>query len=462
MVPMQTGPTFRAFVPADGQALVHQNPTARTGLRGVRRRYGDDRLASLYRFASQEGQEPAPTRSAAALGELVVLEQVGRLQRFMRAGVVLADQRPRGLVVEVLTSPAHLLVRFGQQLHGRASAVTSRDASRHPTLRSLQAHLPDPNDAGGRDGLSVGQGRKGRRTEINPGLLARERQRLDGYIGTRAAGIPPVCFPPNRHRCGRAFEGPTPPHRNPTDLGKDQEPVVQRGPVAALFVGEAVVAGARSDTRLAPRLASLHAAEECLKRPIQAAQHVLQDLRVDILVFGPCLLDRRQVGALACQRDADTAPAPGFSALRQSSIGEFPTPPQDNRHRPFLLGSRDELVLEGLAQSGRFHITLFCLIGTPAARGEGPSSPGSSQGAFWPLAVNWDEDGRSHSTADDLVSWTPGPGGRPDWRTSRAAWGLPEWRLGRSAQDHGGSGRGVRRRQRAAVRLVRPRIGGSR
>jgi hypothetical protein len=124
MVPMQTGPTFRACVPADGHALVHQHTTARTGVRGVRRRYGDDRLPRRYRFARQEGQEPAPTRIAAALGELVVLDQVGRRQLFRLDGVVLADQRQRGLVVEVLTSPAHLLVRFGQQLHGLASAVT--------------------------------------------------------------------------------------------------------------------------------------------------------------------------------------------------------------------------------------------------------------------------------------------------------------------------------------------------
>src|SRR5262249_1034199 len=110
MVPMQTGPAVRAEVPTDGQTFVHQDAAARTGLRGERRRHGYDRLPSLTRFERQDGQKCTPARIADALGEGMVPDHVGRLQLFVIDGVVLADQRQRGLAVEVRPRPAYVLM----------------------------------------------------------------------------------------------------------------------------------------------------------------------------------------------------------------------------------------------------------------------------------------------------------------------------------------------------------------
>src|SRR5215469_12119377 len=83
LVPMQTLSTLRAFVPTHGQALVDEDTTTRTSLRGERRRHAYHCLPSLYRFARQDGQETAPARVADTLGEQVVLDQVGRLHVFV-------------------------------------------------------------------------------------------------------------------------------------------------------------------------------------------------------------------------------------------------------------------------------------------------------------------------------------------------------------------------------------------
>src|SRR5215831_6992128 len=107
MVPMQTGPTVRALMPPDGETFLQQHTAARTGLRGERRRHGYDRLPSLYRFERQDGQEPTPARIADALGEVVILDQVGRLQLFVIDRVALAHQRQGRLMVEVLPRPSH-------------------------------------------------------------------------------------------------------------------------------------------------------------------------------------------------------------------------------------------------------------------------------------------------------------------------------------------------------------------
>src|SRR5690348_15022759 len=109
---------------------------------------------------------------------------------------------------------------------------------------------------------------------------------------------------------------------------------------------------------------------------------------VDVLVFGPRLLDLGQLSALASNRNAHRAHAPGFPALLQRGVVEFAAPAQDKRQRPFLLGSGLEFVFECFAHSKLFHVTLFCLAGTKPARREVHSSPGSRRGACWPISVS--------------------------------------------------------------------------
>jgi hypothetical protein len=49
-----------------------------------------------------------------ALGEMVILDHVGRLQIFMIDRVIGAYQRQRRLMVEVLSLASHRLMRLGE------------------------------------------------------------------------------------------------------------------------------------------------------------------------------------------------------------------------------------------------------------------------------------------------------------------------------------------------------------
>jgi hypothetical protein len=244
VVPLQAGATLGARVPANGEALVDQHTTAntRTGLRGERRQHGDDCLASCCRFARQDAQKPTPAGIAAALGELVVLEQVGRLQGFVRERVVPSHERHCCRVMEVRSRPPHLLVRFGQQLHCLAAPMTALLATRDAPLRSLEVPFRDAEDARIGDLAAIGQGGKRVQAQVDAGLLARARQGMTRHVGARARDIPPVCFPTQCDRLGGALQGAGPAHHHPPDLRKDEGAVLQAGAVAELLAGAAVEA----------------------------------------------------------------------------------------------------------------------------------------------------------------------------------------------------------------------------
>jgi hypothetical protein len=89
-------------------------------------------------------------------------------------------------------------------------------------------------------------------------------------------------------------------------------------------------------------------------------QHLLQDLRVEVAVLGPDLLDSRQLRRLHGEGHADAAVLPRGFALVQASVVEFAAAPQDALQRPFLLGRWQQLVLEGLAHALLVHMHLFC------------------------------------------------------------------------------------------------------
>src|SRR5262249_20851465 len=79
------------------------------------------RFPAVAALRAHDAQECAPPHLADALGEVVVLEQVGRLHVLVIERVVRANER--GLVVEVLALALHLLMRFGAQRHRLAAPV---------------------------------------------------------------------------------------------------------------------------------------------------------------------------------------------------------------------------------------------------------------------------------------------------------------------------------------------------
>src|SRR5690242_15284508 len=101
MVPLQACAAVRARAPTDRQTFPRQDATARTSLAGERRIDRFHSLPGSSRLESEDAQELRPPPVADALGEVVILDHVGRLQIFMCNGVVDARQRAGFLVVKV-------------------------------------------------------------------------------------------------------------------------------------------------------------------------------------------------------------------------------------------------------------------------------------------------------------------------------------------------------------------------
>jgi hypothetical protein len=101
-------------MPADGEAVGDQHAAARAPLAGGGRRHGDYSLPGACCLESEVAQERRPPRITDTLGEMVVLEQSGRLQVFVVDRVVGTDQRQRCLVVKILPLSLHLLMRLGE------------------------------------------------------------------------------------------------------------------------------------------------------------------------------------------------------------------------------------------------------------------------------------------------------------------------------------------------------------
>src|SRR5262249_50465120 len=144
----------------------------------------------------------------------------------------------------------------------------------------------------------------------------------------------------NRDGLGRADERATPAHGHPPDFGEDEKAVVQpRTPmVSNLGIGEGVVSSAALKTRKARRLARLYPPEKGLIGALDAQQHVLQDLGVDLCILWAGRLQVGKFRLLLVVAGTRALPAlpPGL-ALLQGAVVERPTAPQDRLQR-LLLG----------------------------------------------------------------------------------------------------------------------------
>jgi hypothetical protein len=75
----------------------------------------------------------------------------------------------------------------------------------------------------------------------------------------------------------------------------------------------------------------------------------LDILPLAVTIFGPHVLDVRQLGALGGYRATDLTLLPRYFAFLKRSIAEFTAATQDERHRSLLFKRRLGRVLEGFA-----------------------------------------------------------------------------------------------------------------
>ena len=120
-------------MPADGRPFIDYHATPATALRRGGGIDGDYPATGACCLVRQDDEEGAPPRVTHRLGQMVMLHQVGGLEVLVTDRVVLAYQRQRRLVVEVLSLASHPLMRLGQQGH--------RLAPRHTSVRGLEGAL---------------------------------------------------------------------------------------------------------------------------------------------------------------------------------------------------------------------------------------------------------------------------------------------------------------------------------
>src|SRR5262249_41226501 len=96
----------------------HSTPTSFLRAQGVK-----TQVKSIYCFERKDAQETTPSRIGDALGKMVVLEQVGRLQVLEIDRIVLTHELKCRFVLEVLALALHLLMCFGEQFHRLAPPI---------------------------------------------------------------------------------------------------------------------------------------------------------------------------------------------------------------------------------------------------------------------------------------------------------------------------------------------------
>jgi hypothetical protein len=94
----------------------------------------------------------------------------------------------------------------------------------------------------------------------------------------------------------------------------------------------------------------LDPSEEGCKGTIQPGEHILEHLRVDIVVLGPHRFDLGELGTLMGTGDTCAAHSPGIAAFLQSGIEEFTAATQHKRHGLLLLWSWVEFVFESFVR----------------------------------------------------------------------------------------------------------------
>src|SRR5579885_1669211 len=118
MIAVQHQPTARAHMGTHRQTFLYPLTTARTILTGEAGRDGYNRDTMQTAIVAHPAQEQPPTGITDALGEMLVLDQVGDLKRFIGNQIARFDQRTRLLASEVFTLPGNSQIPSGKAFDG--------------------------------------------------------------------------------------------------------------------------------------------------------------------------------------------------------------------------------------------------------------------------------------------------------------------------------------------------------
>src|SRR5579871_2229137 len=350
VIAVEAGSAVWAFMPADGQAFLHQHTAARTDLRCIGRRHRNGSLPSICSFESEDSAELPPARIMDAFGKLAVLHQIGNLQVFVENRIVLLNEQKDGFMVKVPALACNLLVSALQEPDGLASSLAAPLALGNPALRFHQPLFCFPVVARVGKGFSVGKRQEGFQAQIKVRLFALQRQGLDGPSGTGDTGLPAIWFLNDADGFGCAFQRTGPAHCDASDFRENQEFVVHlSAPMRAyLGKGETVIAVAALEPGIAGLITVGNAPKEGFEGPFHPQNHILQDLGIDRCTIFPIGTYLWELGFLLVVVDRYPAFLPGFFAFLKGRIIQFPTETKRGHKLCRLLWRRAQLVLERL------------------------------------------------------------------------------------------------------------------
>src|SRR5262249_9271185 len=217
--------------------------------------------------------------------------------------------------------------------------------TRHAPLALGEEPLSPTIIARREDACPSGQRGAGFPAELYAGFLAGRWQGVSRHLGTGDRDVPPIRLVCDSNGLWGTFQGAGPMDGNPLDLRQDQMPIIQGGPVAILFAGEAVPAVVPFEAWEARLLAPLHPTEEGVIGLVQPRQHILQHVAVDRGVRRELRADDRELGFLLVARDRDVATLPGSDAVFQGDIVEGAAAPEYLVHHPLLCGCWAQFLL---------------------------------------------------------------------------------------------------------------------
>jgi len=264
---------------------------------------------SVRRFIGRVSNQLTPRRILNALTQTVILNHASDVQIFKGNESEHRNERVAELMCEVTAAISYALMDASCRLAFLFS-LCLRKCLLIYAKESWVSYL-------------FAYGKCGKRVQANiyPNHLIALRQRLCFHFH-REASVPlaggRAC---DGERLNFAFNGAVQLDSHVPDFRETQASIFEDE--AGLSVGERIVSFARAEAREACLLLCFDAPKECLKGFIQSPQYVLQYLAVNVIEFGACFFNLRQLIRLLNVADGLSLKTVCVSSLLQARIIEL-------------------------------------------------------------------------------------------------------------------------------------------
>lgn len=257
--------------------------TFAASLAGIGRVNFNEGSASFFRFAGQHTKETRPGRVTNAFGKGVVVQHPVDVQILNRNSPELVYHLSAVLVREVGSMPPDALMHPGYNLSFGLTPWCAFNFFGKFALGLCQSRFFFSKETGVLNLLSVREGSKGFKANINTDLGRTRGQNLGFYSLTAKANIPFTCAAPGE---GDGFR--LAPQRSVQlnldmpNLANYQHRAFQLNAGRGLGKGYAVIAAKPFEAGIARLLTGFNPTEEGLHGKVKPHSYILQDLGVDV------------------------------------------------------------------------------------------------------------------------------------------------------------------------------------